>query len=127
MENVLGFLVGNWVLIILCIAALAYLIYKVYKFTKAPSDVQIANLKEWLKGAVTEAEAALGSGTGQLKLRYVYDLAIEKFSWLETFVTFEQFSTMVDEALDWMDKQLSDNEAIKTYVINGDITPIELE
>ena len=29
MENVLGFLVGNWVLIILCIAALAYLIYKI--------------------------------------------------------------------------------------------------
>ena len=80
----------------------------------------------WRCAAVTEAEAVLGSGTGQLKLRYVYDLAIAKFSWLETFVTFEQFSAMVDEALDWMDKQLSDNEAIKTYVIDGDITPIEL-
>lgn len=125
MEAVLSFLTGNWLLIVLCVAAAIVLGYRIYKFVTSPSDVQIANLKEWLKGAVTEAEAVLGSGTGQLKLRYVYDLAIDKFSWLEKLVTFEQFSAMVDEALTWMNEQLTNNVAIKAYVIDGDVTPIE--
>ena len=37
------------------------------------------NVKEWLLWAVTQAEQYLGSGTGALKLRYVYDLAVEAF------------------------------------------------
>ncbi|MFR6482019.1 MAG: hypothetical protein ACLUPD_10785 [Anaerotignum faecicola] len=40
---------------------------------------QREKVKEWLLLAVTEAEKELGSGTGQLKLRYVYDLFLRRF------------------------------------------------
>ena len=68
-----------------------------------------ANAKEWLKWAVAEAEKALGSGTGQLKLRMVYDMFVKQYSWIATFVSFETFSSWVDEALVWLDKQLGTN------------------
>lgn len=125
--DILGFIMNNWLTIILSIAALAVFIVKVVQFVRSPSDKQIENLKEWLKLAVTEAEAALGSGTGQLKLRDVYDMAVEKFPWVGEFVTFETFSTWVDEALEWMNNQLESNEKVKAYVVDGTITPTKTE
>lgn len=125
--DILGFIMNNWLTIILSIAALAVFIVKVVQFVRSPSDKQIENLKEWLKLAVTEAEAALGSGTGQLKLRDVYDMAVEKFPWVGEFITFETFSTWVDEALEWMNNQLESNEKVKAYVVNGTITPTKTE
>lgn len=125
--DILGFIMNNWLTIILSIAALAVFIVKVVQFVRAPSDKQIENLKEWLKLAVTEAEAALGSGTGQLKLRDVYDMAVEKFPWVGEFITFETFSTWVDEALEWMNNQLESNENVKAYVVDGTVTPTKIE
>lgn len=125
--DILGFIMNNWLTIILSIAALAVFIVKVVQFVRAPSDKQIENLKEWLKLAVTEAEAALGSGTGQLKLRNVYDMAVEKFPWVGEFITFETFSTWVDEALEWMNNQLESNENVKAYVVDGTVTPTKTE
>lgn len=125
--DILGFIMNNWLTIILSIAALAVFVVKVVQFVRSPSDKQIENLKEWLKLAVTEAEAALGSGTGQLKLRDVYDMAVEKFPWVGEFITFETFSTWVDEALEWMNNQLESNEKVKAYVVDGTITPIKTE
>ena len=125
--DILGFIMNNWLTIILSIAALAVFVVKVVQFVRSPSDKQIENLKEWLKLAVTEAEAALGSGTGQLKLRDVYDMAVEKFPWVGEFVTFETFSTWVDEALEWMNNQLQSNENVKAYVVDGTITPTKIE
>lgn len=125
--DILGFVMNNWLTIILSIAALAVFVVKVVQFVRSPSDKQIENLKEWLKLAVTEAEAALGSGTGQLKLREVYDMAVEKFPWVGEFITFETFSTWVDEALEWMNNQLESNESVKAYVVDGTITPTKTE
>lgn len=125
--DILGFIMSNWLTIILSIAALAVFVVKVVQFVRAPSDKQIENLKEWLKLAVTEAEAALGSGTGQLKLRDVYDMAVEKFPWVGEFITFETFSTWVDEALEWMNNQLESNENVKAYVVDGTVTPTKTE
>ena len=125
--DILGFIMNNWLTIILSIAALAVFVVKVVQFVRSPSDEQIENLKEWLKLAVTEAEAALGSGTGQLKLREVYDMAVEKFPWVGEFITFETFSTWVDEALEWMNNQLESNEKVKAYVVDGTITPTKTE
>lgn len=125
--DILGFVMNNWLTIILSIAALAVFVVKVVQFVRSPSDKQIENLKEWLKLAVTEAEAALGSGTGQLKLRDVYDMAVEKFPWVGEFITFETFSTWVDEALEWMNNQLESNEKVKAYVVDGTITPTKTE
>ena len=125
--DILGFIMNNWLTIILSIAALAVFVVKVVQFVRSPSDKQIENLKEWLKLAVTEAEAALGSGTGQLKLRDVYDMAVEKFPWVGEFITFETFSTWVDEALEWMNNQLESNENVKAYVIDRTVTPTKTE
>lgn len=125
--DILGFFMNNWLTIILSIAALAVFVVKVVQFVRSPSDKQIENLKEWLKLAVTEAEAALGSGTGQLKLRDVYDMAVEKFPWVGEFITFETFSTWVDEALEWMNNQLESNENVKAYVVDGTVTPTKTE
>lgn len=125
--DILGFIMNNWLTIILSIAALAVFVVKIVQFVRSPSDKQIENLKEWLKLAVTEAEAALGSGTGQLKLRDVYDMAVEKFPWVGEFVTFETFSTWVDEALEWMNNQLESNDKVKAYVVDGTVTPTKTE
>jgi hypothetical protein len=105
--------------VILGLIILAVLIgIMAYNFGKQDKETKIANIKQWLKLAVVEAEKALGSGTGQLKLRYVYDLAVKQFPWIVTLVTFEIFSGWVDEALDWMREQLKQNSAIEGYTMN---------
>ena len=74
--------------------------FGIYQFLKLEKDKQLEIVKEWLLLAVVEAEKKLGGGTGQIKLRYVYDMFIEKFKFLALMITFEQFSVMVDMALD---------------------------
>lgn len=76
------------------------------------------NVKEWLLWAVTQAEQYLGSGTGALKLRYVYDLAVEAFPPIRYLVPFSVFSLWVDEALDQMREQIKNNPYIKSFVKN---------
>ena len=85
-------------------------------FVKLPKEKKIANIKEWLKYAVVQAEKELGSGTGQLKLRMVYDMAVNKFPFLVKLVPFNIFSGWVDESLDWMRDQLAENKAAQSYV-----------
>ena len=75
---------------------------------------------EWLKYAVAEAEKLLGSGTGQLKLRKVYDWFCEKIPVISAVLPFKVFSAWVDAALDVMNKWLETNGRIEVYV-NGKI------
>lgn len=76
---------------------------------------------EWLKYAVTIAESNLGGGTGQIKLRQVYDMFIEKFPIFSKIVPFKIFSSWVDYALEFLRTQLETNNKIKELVEN---TPI---
>ena len=62
-----------------------------------------------------EAEKELGGGTGQIKLRQVYDMAIQRFKWL-SMIPFSTFGMWVDEALEQMKKMLATNEAVKSLV-----------
>lgn len=110
------FIVENWYIIIALIATGAAIGVSVYRFANKPTSEQITNVMEWLLGAVTEAEKELGGGTGQLKLRKVYDLFVERFSWLAIVIPFEVFSNMVDDALIEMRHLLQTNEAVETYV-----------
>lgn len=109
------FLMNNWFLILALIVVLFILILVVSNWLKLPRAQQIANIKEWLLGAVAEAEKQLGGGTGQLKLRYVYDKAIQRFPWL-SIVDFNTFKAWVDSALDEMKKQLGENAKVKAYI-----------
>ena len=72
--------------------------------------------KEWLKWAVSYAEQELGTGTGQLKLRMVYDMFVDKFPALASILPFNIFSKWVDLALEWMREQLEKNENIKMLI-----------
>lgn len=103
------------------IIALGALIYVVYKFFKKPSKQQIESVKQWLIYACIEAEKLLGSKTGILKLRYVYDLFVTKFPWLAQIISFEYFSKLVNEALETVRRQLENNEAIKNIVVGSSV------
>lgn len=110
------FIANNWDLILFLLVVVVVLAAALYRFLKMPREEQIEAVREWLLGAVTEAEKELGSGTGSLKLRYVYDLFVTRFPWLAKIVTFRAFSDMVDDALDEMRAMLNTNEAVKFYV-----------
>lgn len=88
----------------------------VYFFLKLPVGTQKQKIKEWLLWAVTEAEKNLGGGTGQIKLRWVYDLFIDKFRFASTLVPFDTFSKWVDETLDKMRVLLQSNIALQEFV-----------
>lgn len=114
------FLANNWYIILIAIAAVTVVVYLVARFLKLPRSAQIEKVKEWLLYAVTEAERELGSGTGQLKLRYVYDMFVSKFPYLVQFVSFEYFSDLVDKVLVKFRKLFETNEAVKQYVVASD-------
>ena len=79
---------------------------------------QKKKILEWLKYAVTEAEKLLGGGTGQLKLRKVFDWFCEKFPIISAILPFKVFSAWVDVALSVVNKWLETNGKIEVYV-NG--------
>lgn len=117
----MDFIVNNWYIILAIIVLLVGGGFAVCRFAKLPRAEQLAKVKEWLLWAVTEAEAALGGGTGQLKLRYVYDLFVEKFPWLVKVISFELFSGLVDDALVDMREMLEKNAAVKAIVEEGTV------
>ena len=86
-------------------------------FLKLSKERQKEIIIEWLLLAVVKAEKELGDGTGQLKLRFVYDLFIDKFRFISMLISFSQFSELVDQALDTMRDMLDSNKQIKDYVV----------
>lgn len=79
---------------------------------------QRKNIKEWLLYAVVEAEKNLGSKTGKIKLRQVYDEFIRTFPIISKIISFNLFSSLVDTSLIEMKKILDSNTTISQYV-NG--------
>lgn len=77
---------------------------------------QRKSVREWLLLAVTEAEKALGGGTGALKLRECFQNFVTLYPTLSKFITFERFSKWVDKALDEMKEMLKSNKKIEEYV-----------
>lgn len=107
----------NWYLLLGICALFGMIIGLIIYFFKLPTDKQLEALREWLKYAVSVAENELGSGTGQLKLRMVYDMAIDKFPWVAKMYSFDEFSEDVDCALIWLSNQLDKNKNIKAIVV----------
>ena len=118
MNDVVKFLMENWYLLIGGVGVAAAAGFMLYRFFKLPTKEQIAKIKEWLLYAVTEAEKELGGGTGQLKLRQVYDLFVQRFSAVAAVISFDTFSLWVDEALEQMREMLAKNENVAAYVEN---------
>lgn len=110
------FVLNYWYIILVFVAVGAVAGIAVYHFIKLPTAEQLDKVREWLLWAVTEAERELGGGTGQLKLRQVYDLFVARFPWLARVISFNRFSDLVDEALIDMRKMLATNEAVQAHV-----------
>lgn len=111
-------LAENWYLALTAVVMVVMAVVLVGSFVKLPTKEQIAKIKEWLLYAVTEAEKELGGGTGQLKLRQVYDLFVQRFPAVAAVVSFDTFSLWVDEALEQMRELLAKNEHAAAYVEN---------
>lgn len=101
LKDIIAFAVGGVILI----GVIIYLVV-----------CQKEKVKEWLKWAVAEAEKLLGTGTGQLKLRQVYDWFVEKFPVIAAVVPFRVFSAWVDTALDTMREWLDKNKNVAGYI-----------
>lgn len=114
----MNWLVDNWYLAVAGLAGLAFVIYCLYTFFGMPTEKQITKVKEWLIWACIEAEKALQSGTGQLKLRQVYDMfcAVPAFTWIAKVVSFDLFSMWVSDALVEVKQMLINNKALAEYV-----------
>lgn len=80
--------------------------------------IYINGFKNWLVWAVTEAESMFGSKTGQLKLRYAYELAIARFPILAKMIPFALFSKFVDGALDVMRDMIENNKNIADAIVD---------
>lgn len=80
--------------------------------------IYLMGFKNWLVWAVSEAEKALGSGTGQLKLRLVYDMAVARFPIVAKLIPFKVFSNMVDAALKVMHEMIENNVKIAETITN---------
>lgn len=74
--------------------------------------IYVNGFKNWLVWAVSEAESMFGSKTGQLKLRYAYELAVERFPIVAKLIPFSVFSKLVDSALDVMRDMIENNKNI---------------
>ncbi|MEK4715322.1 hypothetical protein [Sporosarcina sp. FSL K6-5500] len=112
-------LIEYWYIVTVLIALLTIVGSIIFAFLKSPSETQLRKVKAWLLWAVTQAEIELGYGTGQLKLRFVYDLFISKFTWMSRLISFDLFSELVDDALDEMRDMLKNNTAA-FHLVNRD-------
>ena len=112
----IDFIANNWFYIIILVAIFVVVIRLAYQIIKDPSSVDLSKVQEWLLWAVMQAEKQLGGGTGQLKLRYVYDMFIARFPTVSKILTFEAFSIMVDIALAKLNEMLTDNKKVQQYV-----------
>ena len=116
--NVINWIVDNWYVIVGLIA----LIVAVSLYLCKTNEKRVL---EWLLGAVTQAERELGSGTGKLKLRAVYDAFITKFPVFSKIISFDRFSKLVDDALDQMRAILESNVAVQNFVNIGEVNHAE--
>lgn len=89
--------------IILCVILAVIIVF---------GGLYIMGFKDWLVWAVIAAEQMFGSKTGQLKLRYVYDLAIRHFPVIAKLLPFSVFAILVEKALEVMNSMIQENKSI---------------
>ena len=112
----MDWLIHNWTLLVVLGAVVGVAAYYLNKFSSLPSEQQLQKVREWLLWAVIYTEKELGEGTGVAKLRFCYDLFIQRFPSLVAVISFDLFSKYVDEALVQMRKILETNKDVEAYV-----------
>lgn len=123
-KMIMEYLIENWFLIVAAVAVVASVICLVIRFMGLPTEKQKEKVMEWLKWACIEAEKELRSGTGQLKLRQVYNkfCMVPAFKWVAIVISFKQFEEWVSDALIEVKKMLVSNTTIakRVYGENAD-------
>lgn len=111
-------LMENLYLLVAAVALIGIVVGAVYRFLGQPSEKQKEKIKEWLVWACIETERALQSGTGQLKLREVWNLfcGVSAFRWVARIISFDTFSGWVTEALAKVKRMLVENPRLASYV-----------
>lgn len=112
----MNWLIDNWYMIFIISAIFFVCGYEASKWIKKPNSQKIENVKSWLVWACIEAEKHLGGGTGQVKLREVYDAFVTKFPAIADIVSFETFGNWVKDALAQAEHLMNTNNAIREYV-----------
>lgn len=125
-------LMDNWTLLASLIAAVALAGIKVKNYLAMTAEEQekakkeardrlVRAVSDWLLNAVIEAERDLGSGTGKLKIRAVYERALKVFGpELAQIITLEQLDELAQKPLEEMRKLLESNCNVSRYVHMGD-------
>lgn len=121
MQIIMDNLIENWFLYLSLLVIIAIAAIGIYQFYHLPNSKKAEKVKEWLLYAVTLAEKELGSGTGRVKLRYVYNLAIDKFPIFTKLISFEDFSKMVDETLIIFNEMIKSNNNIIYYIHSKEV------
>ncbi len=116
--KIMNWMVENWFLVVALVAGASVAVWAVCRFSGLPTEKQKEKIKEWLVWACIEAERELQSGTGQLKLRRVYDAfcTVPAFSAAAKLISFDTFSEWVKDALIEAKKMLAKNQNLALYV-----------
>lgn len=124
----MNWIIENWFLVVTLAACIAVAVYAIIKFAGLPTEEQKEKIKEWLVWACIEAERELQSGTGQAKLRKVWNKFCESpvFSIIAKFISFDMFSEYVKDALVKAKAMLINNKTLARYVY-GDTADEEIE
>ena len=83
---------------------------------KSPKE-RVETIKQWAIYACALAEAHLGSGTGQMKMRETYDMFLQRFPSLATVITYEKYKEIAEKALLEFKQMLSTNPNIQEMII----------
>ena len=125
---VIEWLIENWFLLVVLLSCVAAVVCFVVRFLGMPTEKQKEKVMEWLKWACVEAEKELKSGTGQIKLRKVYDkfCAVPAFKWVAIIISFKQFEEWVSAALAEAKQMLISNSTLAEYVYGKDKAEAEV-
>lgn len=123
----LNFLIEYWTLLIFLVVGFLLGLLVIFKLPMSLQEKLYEKIVEWLVYACIEAEKALGQGTGQVKLRYVYDLFIQRFPYLRYFISFDAFASLVNEALITVTKLLENNGDVMFYVYGTYLNDREMD
>lgn len=116
--KIVNLIVENWFLVVALATALGVSVWAVVSFAGLPTEKQKEKVKEWLIWACIEAERKLQSDTGQLKLREVWNMlcAVPIFTTVAKFISFNEFTEWVKDALRKAKEMLVNNKSLANYV-----------
>ena len=112
--NAINYILANWDLILLIMAAVAAIVFAIFKGNKSV-------VMKMLYAMVTEAEKNMGGGTGSLKLASVIEAIYPKLpAVIKMFITDAMLKKWVEDALKLAKKSWAQNTAIATYITSNE-------